>query len=257
MAIRRLNYTGRKRIQRVHAQVGVLHGNLPGDVARFVTQLDLAKYLFPQDATIVVEAYRQSSSMRFSYGTVALPREVDEPVLTDFDVIEAVKFRVKVVASDGSGRVLGEADQISPMDMEREESPREGLLPVMPDDLRHQLWWLDFDEAGPILLISKRSGDWKGFARSPHFQWLVLPVVLRLILERVIDLGIEADDSDAGWENRWLRFVARLPGIGAQPRLSASEEEKQQWIQEACAAFAKLSSFVDKFSTTLFPEDGA
>jgi hypothetical protein len=254
MAIRRLNYTGRKRIKRTHAQIGIIRGDTT-DASRFLAQLNLGEYLFPPDAKIFVEAYRQTRRIRFEYGTVAFPREVDTPVLTDFDVVEAIRFRVKVLAADGSGKLLGEADQIAPVDMEEAESKREGLLPVKPEDLGHQLWWVDFDSGGPILLVSKRSGDWKGFTRSPHFQWLVLPAVLRLILEKLVELGSDADDDSETWEGRWMGFASTLRGAPSSISSSAAEEDKQQWIQDTCAAFARQSKYVGKFSETLFGGD--
>lgn len=254
MAIRRLNYTGRKKIARSDAQIGITRGGAEGQAATFVADLHFKDYSFPTDASVVIEAYRQTSLMRFDYGTVAFPHEVDPLILRQFDVVEAVKFRVKVLAGDGSGRLLGVADQIAPIDMDAEMASREGLLPVKPDDIGHQLWWLEFDQAGPVLIISKRTGDWKGFARTPHFQWLVLPAVLRLILERIVELGGEDEGDDDGWEQRWLRFVKSLPGIPSSVPLGAPETIQEQWIDDVCRAFAKRSRYVEKFTEALFAE---
>lgn len=254
MAIRRLNYTGRKRIHRGDAQIGIIRGDSK-DLARFVPQLTINDYAFPPDAKIYIEAYRQTRRTRFDYGTVGLPREIDPFVLSDFDVVEAIRFRVKVLADDSSAKILGEADAISPVDMEDAETNEEGLLPVKPEDLGHQLWWVDFDSAGPILLVSKRTGDWKGFARSPHFQWLVLPAVLRIILEELVERGAEPDDDEDGWEDRWMRFATSVKGAPSPISAGAQEEDKQQWIQETCAAFARQSKYVAKFSDAVFSGD--
>jgi hypothetical protein len=69
MAIRRLNYTKRKRIAQAHARVALIQRKNPP--SEFEVNLALESYSLPAEARVFVEAYRQTTWMRFDYGTVA------------------------------------------------------------------------------------------------------------------------------------------------------------------------------------------
>ena len=109
MAIRRLNYTGRKRIKREDVSI-LLHDNpamFDADLTR------LAEYALPKDAFVFVEARLQTRWMRFKYGTVGAITPDPDRRLTEFDSAEGIRFSVKVTAtSDKAGKLLAEADRI-------------------------------------------------------------------------------------------------------------------------------------------------
>ena len=71
MSIRRINSTGRKKIVRGDARISVRPD--PDGVLTFNAMINLADYDLPNDAHVFVEAYRQTTFMRFRHGTVAAP----------------------------------------------------------------------------------------------------------------------------------------------------------------------------------------
>src|SRR5262245_54405002 len=83
---------------------------------QFSAFLNLEALDLPSDADVIVEAYRQSLSERFRFGTIANPHSIAPPVLKDLDADE-VAFRVKVIAP-GTGKVLARGDAFRPADGE-------------------------------------------------------------------------------------------------------------------------------------------
>ncbi|MFB3893948.1 MAG: hypothetical protein ACE15C_18215 [Phycisphaerae bacterium] len=176
MSIRRINSTGRKKILREDARVTV-HPDGEGALT-FDAALNLGEYELPADANVFVEAYRQTSFMRFPYGTVSAPHPpADDPRrLTEFAGREGLHFRVKVTATeDRAGVLLAEADRIPISEEEEQPDNRIPLLQVIQDDLEAETWRVDDlkGASGPVLAINRRVGDWKAVAASPLLQCLV------------------------------------------------------------------------------------
>lgn len=247
MSIRRLNFTGRKRLRQVDAQISLEPDQ--GDY-RFHADLRLDGYDLPANALVFVEAYRQTSWMRFSFGTVADIRAWDEPLLTEFGHAEGVLFRVRVTStSSPRGLLLAEADKLRPRRPEREDEDRFPLLPARPDEsLGDEIYRLDFDDY-PMLLVNQRVGDWQALTQDKTFQSLVLPGVLRETLTRILHIEqyVEIDDPD-DWRSLWLRFASRLPGMNEGLR----EEEPERfddWINDAVASFSKKFDTLQRFSS--------
>ena len=65
--IRRMNYTGRRRIAR--SRVSVRLRPVPGTGWTFDADMDLVDYGFPAEARVFVEAYNATSYMRFAFGS--------------------------------------------------------------------------------------------------------------------------------------------------------------------------------------------
>ncbi len=160
MSIRRINSTGRRRIAR--SDVAVLVQPDAEGVLEFDATLDLAGYELPADALVFVEAYRQTTFMRFPHGTVAAPMcpAGVSRRLTEFASPERLLFRVKVTSSgDRFGLLLAEADQIPVNEDEEQPEHRMPLLPPRPEDLGQEVWRVDFSGAdGPYLLVNERVG---------------------------------------------------------------------------------------------------
>ncbi|MGH7783562.1 MAG: hypothetical protein ACREO5_06960, partial [Candidatus Binatia bacterium] len=100
---RRLNSTGRIRITRDAVNIAL---ELPADSNSFpwaTAGIDLRKFGLPNDATVSLEAYYRSSSMRFACGTVADPIVPARMILSDIDRGGAIRFRLLIIAPDGSG----------------------------------------------------------------------------------------------------------------------------------------------------------
>ncbi|WP_234800695.1 hypothetical protein [Luteitalea pratensis] len=178
-------------------------------------------------------------------GAIKVPGDL---LLTEFDAREGILFRVRVTAtSDPEGRLLAEADQISPIHRKANgEVTREPLLPIKPADLGEEVFRVDFSNR-PLLLINNQFGDWRALAHSPFFVCMALPQALREILTRVlwVEKYFDTDDPD-DWQARWLRFAAALPGSSEVP----AEEEKdsfEDWINASVAAFARMHGMKARF----------
>jgi hypothetical protein len=245
MAIRRLNYTGRKKIRREDVRIA-LHEK-PNKNATFDADLEnLSEYKLPADALVFVEARLQTRWMRFGYGTVGAITPATDRALTEFDSTDGVLFSVKVTAvSESPGKLLAEADGIPirfPGEIEERRNP---LLPVKSDDIGHEVYRLDFSNDPPMLLVNRAAGDKDAIVRSPLFMSVVYPAALREILNRIRaeDLYDPDDDGDS-WYARWQRFAEALPGVGAVP---PNDDDRDQWIDDAVAAFAKQQGMLDRF----------
>jgi hypothetical protein len=240
--IRRLNYTGRKRIGR--SKVTVRLTPTGGGHYAFEIDFDLAGYDFPPDATVFVEAYNSGSYMRFPFGTVAARRDPQDVRLREITPRPLPKFRLKVVdQSARHGLLLGVADKLIPLRPEEELSRRQSLLPVDFCDLGDEIWRLDVSD-WPVLELNNRVESIAEIARSGDwFLGLVYPEVVRRILhEIVIAQGVTDpgfDDSD--WMSLWLRFVCSLPGVSQPPdgESAQARAERMEWIDGTVQAFCR------------------
>ncbi len=247
MAVRRLNYTGRRRLR--HADTSVTIRDQDDEPPRFDASVNLQNYDLPEDALIFVEAQRQTSFMRFRYGTVAHPRLQDSPALTEFDSPDGVLFRVKVIsAGDPDGLILAEADKIRPRKPEEEEEDRVPLLPARASsDLGQQVFQVDFGDR-PILLVNADLGDWQAVARHPVFASLAYPTALREILTRILRVEgyFDTDDPEL-WQSRWLRYASLLPSV-PEPPGEDDQDRIDDWIDEAVQAFCRQFKMTERFS---------
>jgi len=252
--IRRLNYTGRKKILREDVRIAVTRRErLP---SLFKATLSLADYDLPADARVFIEAYRQTTWMRFDAGTVAIPSQ-EEFELVEFGEPDGVLFRVRVRSPrESDARVLAEADQISgATEGESAAEPRESLLPVKGEDLDDLVWALETDPR-PLLKINSRLGNWRAVARHPAFEALVLPAALRLILKEAVGQeGADAGDA-ATWWGQWLRYASRLPGA---PEFDPDRptEDQEEWIDETVRAFSRSRETLKRFASFFEEEDAA
>lgn len=242
MPIRRINFTGRKRLTSADVEITL---NKEQPLSFEVVKLSFQRHNLPEDAKICVEAYRQSSWMRFPLGTIGQPSYAGIKPLSEFNSPEGILFRVKVTSSiHPVGQLLAEIDRIRP---ETPEGERESLLPVRPDDnLEHEIFRVDFDD-GPVLLINGRLSSWKEISIGAGFVALAYPNVLRTILTRILRIEKHTDTMDEDWRSQWLRFARSHPGIGEVPN-SDDESDVEQWIEQVLDAFCKRNQIRNKFS---------
>jgi hypothetical protein len=248
MTVRRLNYTGRKRISRDDVCI-TLHEKT-GEPAAFDADLSrLTEYKLPDDALIFVEAQLQTRWMRFPFGAVGAITPAPDRQLTEFDSTEGIQFSVKVTSVSGRpGMMLAEADRIPVRFAGEGEERRSPLLPVKPEDLGHEVFRVDFSGPTPTLLLNRAAGDKDTLARSPLFMSLVYPAVFREVLTRVmyVEEGGESDDNGDSWESRWLRFAESLPGMRKAPEKD-DDQSIDDWIDDSVASFAKQQNMLDRF----------
>jgi len=222
----------------------------------FDAQLNLEDYELASDAQVFVEAYRQTTWMRFAFGTVGALR-VPEPLdrrLTEFDSGEGVLFRVKVTQAMDEHILLAGADRI-PLQEKGADSDKESLLPVVPEDLGEELWRLDFDPEPKLLINKFATADWNQLALSHLFQGLVYPAALRSVLTIALDNNHRDTEDDEDWRSKWLRFATLLPGIPVE--LPKDDEGAETlWVEDAVRAFSKKLLLRQKFSEEWFSIPG-
>lgn len=240
----RLNYTGRKKIFRQDALITVQDIN---GILSFKADLNLKSYNLSDDAMVFIEAYCSNVWQRFSYGTVNQIDGTKNFLLTDFDSLDGILFRVKVTQRDGiHGKLVAAAKQIRPRKPEEGDANRIALLPVKSQEM-DCIWKVDFTDS-PVLLISKQVGNKDIIALSSEFLSLVYPAVFREILYKVIyDRPDDPEDME-DWKAYWLKFAEMLPGTGEIPAES-DEHLYDEWIDDAISAFARSQNVLDKFTS--------
>lgn len=243
MTIRRLNYTARHRLDR--GSIRLTLADPDERPARIRAAVDLPSGL-PSDARIHVEAHQRTTRMRFDFGTVEQPGFPEGfAVLTEFDDPAAVLFTVKVTAAHGDhvGLLLADRDGMR-IDAADADEDRESLLPVAPSNLGEDVWRLDFDSAGPVLLFNRLIPDWRGFAAENRVRSLVYPSVLRQVLTRIliVDDWVDLEDRD-DWRTKWLIFAHSFDGVGDLPD-APNVADKQGWIDDAVMAFSANARFM-------------
>lgn len=240
---RRLNSTGRKRITRDRVLIELAP---PLDTFTFpsaTVKIDLSELGLDPNARVVLEAYFRSSSMRFPCGTVASLVIPSRLTLTDIDRGGAIQFRLLVVASDDSGRILASAEGLKPL--QKSETPdRQPLLPLRETDIGEELWRIDLnDRNGPWLVINSRVPGLASKLRSePLIQGLILPHALREVLRNLPSEG--EDEGDYDWGDDWRKFLEQLD-IPTEADDASDDEALNEWVEDAVDRFSRLKRFAE------------
>lgn len=241
MTIRRINYTDRYRIDKGDVRIRLVDPNAVP--VAFTADLTLPTEKLPGDARIFVEAYRQTTRMRFEFGTVASPGfPGGSATLTEFSNTDAVLFAVKVTGVTGNvaGMLLADRDGISATSSD-DKDQKEPLLPADCADLGQEVWRLDFENNGPVLVFNSRLADWRSVAADPQIKAVTYAAILRMVLARILilDNWVEDEDEDRNdWHAKWLAFAKRLPGV-ADLEADPTPADKWEWIEMVAAAFAQ------------------
>jgi len=255
--IKRLNYTGRRRIRREDVTIQVTNGS--ASEPTFNSRLSLGRYRLPATARVFVEAYRQTSWQRFDLGTVGEVRQPEDRRLSAFGSVEGVFFRVKIVEAGEPGddgrpaRILRHADRIRPRILDEAQS--KSLLPLDPGDFRDEAWRLEFDETGPpVLKVSRHLvRDWRSLPATREFVTLALPAIFRSILMRILLVDVYTDLEDmSDWRTQWLRFAVGLPGVNGPP---PADDDTDQWIDEAVGSLSRHTRIAERFQEWWRQED--
>ncbi len=241
---RRLNSTGRIRITRNRVDIALeQHPDLNVTPSAYAT-LRLDGLDVPGNAKVVIEAYYRTSSIRFECGTVDSLSVPERMVLSDIDKGGAVRFRVLIIAADGSGRILAAADGLRPS-TPGDGADRQPLLPMRETDIGNELWKIEVDyRTGPVLLVNNRVSGLAAQIRSvPLLQGLILPHAFRAILQNLNPTG-ESDDDDL-WGDNWRRFLAEL-GLAIEADDPNDQDSVEEWVESAVRAFSDLKKFAER-----------
>jgi hypothetical protein len=253
-AKRRLNYTGRKKITSDHVEVRVLDP-APGEPLRATMKLDLTGLDLPPSASVIVEPYHRSSSMKFDCGTVRAPEIPSVMTLDEIDQSGSVLFRIKVVDGDGSrGKILAAASRIRPASND-EGLGRRSLFPILHRDLGDMVWKVDVDGPCPCLILNNRIPSFAAqILGSPMMRGILLPTALKDVLTRLALDPSEDEEDDSPWKEDWMRYCTEELGASKLPDL-ATPDERNEWIEEVVKAFCRRSDFVRQMRETVGAHD--
>ena len=241
MTVQRMNFTKRSKLTHEQANVAI-HPAGNDKPATFETRLKLDKLpTTAGDARVFVEAYHQTTRMRFDYGTVDAVREppAEYRRLTEFPDWKDVMFRVKVTdVADRPGRLLAWAHRIKPKGPDDQDEP--DLVRFKDAELRGRLWDLEFDDAGPVVVIERRHGA-QNVGRDDQFRAVAYPEIMRRSLERAFIEEKMPYPQEDHWSTTWVRdFVVAKMGLKATPALGTDDEKAvRDWIQDAVELFAR------------------
>ncbi len=247
--IRKINFTGRKKIKRAHVRVDILRD---AEGRRFFNlHADLSDLRLPANARIYAEAYHRTGYQRYDFGSVSNQKSPEDRRLNRFSDSTIPLFRVKVVdRTSAHGRIMAALDKIRPESVESEPAGSHSLLFVEYGDLGNQIWQLDLDGEWPVLKLNQQVEEISLVAGSDQrFFALVYPEVFRQVLTRVVIEDEHTDpDCDDDWPSLWLKLARRLPGMNDPP---ASMGEQERWIDKATEAFSAKFDVLAKFNQAL------
>lgn len=253
----RLNYTNRLKLP-LDKLIFNIHPDANDGPATFDAQLDLDE-LKPDmnDAHVFVEAWHQSTRMRFDWGTVEslLPPPESRRQLTEFEDWEHVTFRVKVTdMTHESGKILAWRKRITPHGPK--DHPESDILSFRNRKLDGLIWDMEFDTTGPIVCIDPRAGDCQAIGQNPQFIASAYPEIMRRILIKafIIDRndGDDHDDDEENWSCIWLKDFIK-PVLGIDDPLPPLEDldVRREWIDEAVRVFARKNNLRQSWNPQL------
>jgi hypothetical protein len=257
--IRKLNYTGRKKILVKDIRISTFRERAHRHTASLTLQL--AGYIkdVPADSVIVFEAYTRTRVERFELGTVAeagavLDERCTLETFSDAEM-EGIHFRVKIVdQSEKHGRIVAIADRLPRKISEKDDADRRSILGVDHDDLGDRLWKLDLEKDDiPYIIVNTALGNVRELARDNDvFFGLVYPEAVRQILEDVFlneDGEDYADCNDTSdWRFLWSCFARSLTATEKVPK---HEEARKGWIEQCVQAFCSRYNTLNKASKAL------
>ena len=239
---RRLNSTGRMRITRDRVSMSLEEPSFGFPWATATIKLDGLD--LPHNAHVAIEAYYRSSSMRFPCGMVGSLSVPARMELTDIDRGGAIRFRVLVIAADGSGQILASAEGLRPA--QKGDGPdRQSLLPLRETDLGSELWKIEVDERnGPTLSVNNGiPGLAAEIRNSPLLQGIILPHAFRLILQKLPAAG--EDEEDEVWGADWRKFLQEL-GVDVEADDRDDPDVLEDWVESAVTKFCELKKFASR-----------
>ena len=239
---RRINHTGRKRIDKGRVEV-LLEGG--GGDQCFTADVNFSGLDLPRDASVYVEAYQRYALQRFDCGTVSEFCLPPNARLTEFDADLPIQFRIKVIDTTGpGGRLIAAVKGIRASNEQPDVEGREWLLPVIGRDMDNVPWRVNFQEDSmPELALNNHiPGCIDRIQHDPLFQALVFPGAVRSILSWIYWRDLV--DSEEEWVSRWLTFAGAISGEDApQPD---DPVEVENWIEHVVRQFCRRHNLCER-----------
>jgi hypothetical protein len=242
---RRINSTGRKRIPRELVDIR-MHPIKDDEPLAASGTFALNGLGFPADSSVVLEAYQRSSGMRFNCGTVGNLQVPPTLYLNEIDRDTTVLFRLKVIQADaGSGRLLGSADRLRPSDS-NDAPGRRSIFPIKERALGDEVWRVELDDAGPVLLLNSRIPGFKHrILENSLITGIMLPTAFRTVLQHLVRDSVVDDDDQDDWRILWLRYLKEELSID-DDLAGLSPDEHDEWVETAVRKFCQTHEFVDR-----------
>jgi len=248
------NYTGRKRLDNSTFEIEV-HEVKDGPSTVEVTLHRNAVEGIADSAVPWVEAYAGPRAMRFRMKRPDEASITDRFLLDGFGIGEPVLFRIKIVdESDQKRPIRARRDRIRPTMYSTDGSKKKSVLPVFPCDLGHIAWQLDWtDSSRPVLQVNSRISEVRDITsiakNDPDFAILVFPQVIRDVLTRLLDAGV--DDDEDSRENEWLLFGAGLAGrpfVGSEDDEEEDSRLRNDWVSDVVQSFGRGAELVSRYN---------
>ena len=252
--IRKYNYTGKVNFNR-----NVIEVKLQDDNKNFEVKLnndDLKKNKFPSESSIILEVYNRYKNKRFSLGTIGKPHITTRFSLDEFSGYDkkTLRLRLKIIAADNSGLLLGKIQNLKFVNHENCESGSISILPLKREDLDKMIWDLDTNEENDVYLVENINLTNSNFIQDfNRFGSLVFPEIVRRILTDIliIDHAKWENASDTTyWQVKWLLFAKTLneKEIPKEAGPDENKEQKKEWILECVNSFTNQLELVDKIN---------
>lgn len=250
--MRRINYTGRKRINKSDVLIEIKKMEEKG--LPFEAAIDLSKIDLPENAPVFLEAYKETKFERFDFGTVKETGTTEETILKSFKEDESINFTVKVVdLTDKLGRLLAIGKAIRPYS--NNEGKQKSLLPVSVEELDNLVYEIRFSEDSPELVLNSdfEDLDIKSTLQNAYFSALCFPSILKEILIKtiILDEKYELDEEDmSDWHAKWLQFAMQF-NSDEIPKDEGNTEGRLEWIDVVINGWADQQKIVKKFRNFL------
>lgn len=253
---RRVNFTGRKRIERAH--VPTLRVTHPDDDSVLLdVQVDLDDLELDPSAVIVLDAYRKSTRERIAMGTVASPLQLAARRLELFSDPHGIQYRLAVIAPGDAGEpgvLLGVADRLRAAGEDDGPTTGRPLLPFRSDPgLGQRVWALDLNGDDPFVRINPSIGPWNDFVRQPTFAALVLPEILGQVVRWLVETRV--GDEEDGPIADWVEFIDRLGCELPEPGIEPDADEMDVLVDDVAMRFASRYGFVDRLAQQIASEE--
>lgn len=247
-----LNFTGRREIDRSGIQLH-LH-ELDGQILLDVNTIDLSNLGLPPTAEVAVEAYRQTTKVRVSCGSVAAPEQPQNVVLDAFDVMDNIQLRLRVVGTDGAshGKVLAVADRLRSAGS-GEEMLTEPLLKLQRAELGELIWNFGIDGDQPILYINKFLENHDQLVQSSIFKALVLPEFFHRVALWIARNRGDAEDPNSTISH-WLLFCESID-VDLSELDVPDDDAPDEWAEKAALAFASHIGALSLLNSSTEPEE--
>lgn len=247
--LRTFNYTGRRRIHQTEASFSI--ETIPGKPPRFSADIRLEQDIYPQDASVYVDAWYKETRQRFFFGNVG---KIVPPQSTTLDMVEfseGIQFRILVVDERGKHALLLGYGSFRVAGEDPHDADKRSLVSVVARDLGSLPWKVELDEEmRPSLLINRNIPNPIEKMRSdPVFQALILPIAMRDILKKIIF----SDDIDQDGEvyRQWLALALTLTD---QPPAGLEGDAQDDWLGDVVDEFCTKFELVKRVSD-VFKED--